>query len=261
MPAFAMDEPTTLRPEAEGCRGRISRTRKRRATTVGPRFAALTRRRHTPRRGAPAIADSKPFRAEERPMKRLTCVSLSALALAFAITSSTGVGLAGANQISAGSIEFSPSVSCSHSNMKREGYGNVDTSTRLDITPTIGYCISNHYEVSGGVMTRHQSTNGNSETALGATAGIQYNFSPHGTVIPFLGLGFGTLFYDGFSLDNTAVLAPMLSGGIRVLVGSSASVNMSLGFQHEDNAEGEPGVSANRLIAGVGVSLFPWPKH
>ncbi|HZE19683.1 MAG TPA: hypothetical protein VE402_06135 [Candidatus Angelobacter sp.] len=160
-----------------------------------------------------------------------------------------------------GTIEFSPSVSYSHWNVKRQGYGNVDTFTKLEITPTIGYCISTHYEVTGGFMTRHESNNGSSETALGATAGLTYNFSPQGGIIPFASLGFGALFYHGFALDNTAVLAPMITGGARVLVGSSASVNASLGFQHEDHAGGEFGVSSNRLVAGVGVSLFPWPAR
>jgi hypothetical protein len=160
-----------------------------------------------------------------------------------------------------GTIEFSPSVSYSHWNMKREGYGNVDTFTKLEITPTLGYCVSNHFEVTGGFMTRHESSNGNSETALGTTAGVIYNFNPQGGFVPFASLGFGALFYDGFHLDNTAVLAPMVNAGVRVLVGSSASVNASLGFQHEANAQGESGLSSNRLVAGVGVSLFPWHAH
>ena len=160
--------------------------------------------------------------------------------------------------VPAGTIEFSPSVSYSHWNMKREGYGNVDTFTKLEITPTIGYCVSDHYEVTGGFMTRHESDNGMSQTALGTTAGLTYNFNPQGGFIPFASVGFGALFYDGFHLDNTAVLAPMINAGVRVLVGSSASVNASLGFQHEANAQGESGLSSNRLVAGVGVSLFPW---
>jgi hypothetical protein len=160
--------------------------------------------------------------------------------------------------VPAGTIEFSPSVTYTHWNMKRQGYGNVDTFTKLEITPTLGYCVSNHYEVTGGFMTRHESQNGTSETALGATAGLTYNFSPQGGFIPFASLGFGALFYDGFSFNNTAVLAPMLTGGMRVLVGSAASVNASLGYQHESNAQGEFGASSNRLVAGVGVSLFPW---
>ncbi len=170
-------------------------------------------------------------------------------------------GTARGNQIATGSVEFAPSVSFSHTNMKREGYGNIDTFTKLEITPTIGYCVSNHYEVTGGFMTRHESSNGVSETALGATAGLTYNFSPQGGFIPYASLGFGALFYDGFSMDDTAVLAPMITGGVRVLVGSTASVNANLGYQHESNAQGEFGVSENRLIAGVGISLFPWQSH
>ncbi len=162
------------------------------------------------------------------------------------------------SQLSTGSIEFSPSVTFTHSNLKREGYGNIDKFTRLEITPTLGYCLSEHYEVTGGVLTRHESTNGVSDTNLGAVAGLTYNFSGQGTLIPYASFGFGALFYDGFSLNDTAVLAPMLSGGVRVLVGSSASINANLGYQHESNAGGEFGVSANRLSAGVGVSLFPW---
>ena len=183
--------------------------------------------------------------------------ALLALVLPAAVWIALPAGAA-ANQLSTGSIEFSPTVSFSHQNFKREGYGNVETTTRLDIAPTIGYCLSNHYEVTAAFLTRHQSANGTSDTALGASAGMLYNFSSQGNVTPFAGVGFGALFYDGFSFDETAVLAPVLTGGIRVLVGSNASVNMSLGYQHESNADGEFQASANRLVAGVGVSIFPW---
>jgi hypothetical protein len=180
--------------------------------------------------------------------------------LALVATAPAAPGRAAASQIATGSIEFAPAVSFSHSNFKREGYGNVDTFTELNVSPTIGYCLSDHYEVTGGMLIRHQSSNGNSDTSLGATAGLAYNFSRQGAIIPFASLGFGALFYDGFSLDQTAVLAPMIAGGVRMLVGSTASVNMSLGYQHESNANGEFNASANRIVAGVGVSLFPWSR-
>jgi len=188
-------------------------------------------------------------------MKIRTALLALVLPAAFVVAIPAHVG---ANQLSTGSIEFSPTVSFSHQNFKREGYGNVETTTRLDIAPTIGYCLSNHYEVTAAFLTRHQSANGQSDTALGASAGLLYNFSSQGNVNPFAGVGFGALFYDGFSFDETAVLAPVLTGGIRVLVGTNASVNMSLGYQHESNADGEFQASANRLVAGVGVSIFPW---
>ncbi len=183
-----------------------------------------------------------------------------ALAMSIAAGAFTPPDRAIANQLSSGSIEFAPAVSFSHSNFKREGYGNVETVTELNVSPTVGYCLSDHYEVTGGLLVRHQSANGNDDTALGASAGLTYNFSRQGGVIPFASLGFGTLFYDGFSLDETAVLVPMITGGVRMLVGSNAAVNMSLGYQHESNANGEFNASANRVIAGVGVSLFPWGK-
>lgn len=188
-------------------------------------------------------------------MKIRTALLALVLPAAFLVAVPAGVA---ANQLSTGSIEFSPTVSFSHQNFKREGYGNVETTTRLDIAPTIGYCLSNHYEVTAAFLTRHQSANGQSDTALGASAGLLYNFSSQGNVTPFAGVGFGALFYDGFSFDETAVLAPVLTGGIRVLVGTNASVNMSLGYQHESNADGEFQASANRLVAGVGISIFPW---
>jgi hypothetical protein len=96
--------------------------------------------------------------------------------------------------------------------------------------------------------------NGATDTALGVLAGATYNFSPQGGLIPFAGLGIGTLFYDGFTFNDTAVLAPSLTGGIRLLVGDAGSVNLSLGYEHETDGS----VSTNRMVAGVGVSLFPW---
>jgi hypothetical protein len=196
--------------------------------------------------------------------------ALTATAALLALVLAPAAALAGAQpnnnhahnpavvQVSAGSVEFSPSVSFTHQNFKREGYGNVERFTQLDVRPTVGFCLTDHYEVTTGFLARHISQNGNSDTALGASAGVIYNFSRKGSVIPFVSLGFGALFYDGFTMDRTAVLAPMVAGGVRVPVGSKATVNMSLGYQHESNADGEFDASANRVLASVGVSVFPW---
>jgi hypothetical protein len=108
--------------------------------------------------------------------------------------------------------------------------------------------------VTGAALVRHTSSNGNSDTGLGAKGGVLYNFAPRGGMIPFAGAGFGVLFNSGFTFDDTAVLFPDLTAGARVLVGSSASVNFSLGYQHESDGH----VKVNRLVSQVGVSLFPW---
>jgi len=159
-----------------------------------------------------------------------------------------------ANQVSAGGVELTPKVSFTHSNMKREGYGNIDNTTQFDFAPTIGFCLSDHYEVTGGAIVRHFQSGGTNNTNVGITTGLIYNFSPKGSLIPYVGAGFGVLFEEGFTFDNTAVLAPDLQVGLRALVGNSASVNMGLGFQHETDGH----VHVNRVGAQMGVSIFPW---
>lgn len=158
------------------------------------------------------------------------------------------------SQVAAGSFEISPTVAYSHENLKREGYGGVDNFSRLDFTPTIGYCISNHYEVTGGLITRYESTNGASATSVGAIAGLTYNFNPSGTMIPFASAGFGTMFNGGFNFSEPAVIAPSLACGVRVLAGDTGSVNLTMGYQRESNGS----MRQNRIVAAAGVSLFPW---
>jgi hypothetical protein len=159
-----------------------------------------------------------------------------------------------ANPVVHGAVELSPAVSFNHENLKRDGYGGVDNFTQLDFTPTIGYCITNHYEVTGGMLIQHQSQNGSSATAVGALAGVTYNFNPSGSLVPFAGLGFGNMFDGGFSFDQPAVILPNLTAGLRVLAGGSSSVNLTLGYQRERNDS----MRQNRILAGVGVSVFPW---
>src|SRR5689334_11551938 len=64
-----------------------------------------------------------------------------------------------------GSVEFTPLVNFTHQNFKREGYGNVDHFTQLNVTPTVGYYVSDHYEVTGGFLVRHESANGTDDTS------------------------------------------------------------------------------------------------
>jgi hypothetical protein len=158
------------------------------------------------------------------------------------------------SQVAQGSFELSPTITYSHENLKREGYGGVENFSRLDFTPTIGYCVSNHYEVTGGFIIRHESVNGSSDTSVGAVAGLTYNFNASGNMIPFASAGFGALFNGGFDFSEPAVLAPTLAAGVRVLAGDTGSINLSLGYQRESNEH----MRQNRIVAGAGVSLFPW---
>jgi hypothetical protein len=182
-----------------------------------------------------------------------------AAAVTLALVGAAGVSHANSEAaapglLAPGAIELTPNVSFNHSSTKREGYGNVDTFTRFDFTPTVGFCLTDRFEATSGVTLRHVRENDNHQTALGFTAGLLYNFPSRGTMIPFAGIGFGAIFNDGFTFNETALIAPSLTGGMRLLVGSTASVNLSLGYQHETDNH----VSTNQLLGSVGVSLFPW---
>ena len=159
-----------------------------------------------------------------------------------------------AQQLVPGAVEISPTVSFSHWNVKREGYGNVDSFTRLDFTPTIGFCLTPHHEVTGGLTIQYEAQNGEGDTRLGALTGYQYNFNARGDLIPYAGIGLGANFGQGFTFDGSSLVAPVLTGGMRLLVGSTGSVNLSLAYVHETDNH----VSQNRMVAAAGVSLFPW---
>jgi hypothetical protein len=184
-------------------------------------------------------------------MKRIAGLMLLA---ALALPASARAAASGHSQVAQGSFEISPTITYSHENLKREGYGGVENFSRLDFTPTLGYCVSNHYEVTGGMIIRHESVNGSSDTSVGAVAGLTYNFNASGNMIPFASVGFGALFNGGFDFSEPAVLAPTLAAGVRVLAGDTGSVNLSLGYQRESNDH----MRQNRIVAGAGVSLFPW---
>ena len=171
-----------------------------------------------------------------------------------AALSALHVHRATAQQLAPGSVELAPRVSFSHWNVKREGYGNVDNFTQFSFSPAMGVCLTQHHEILAGVLVRHEAVNGTGNTRLGALAGYQYNFSPQGGLIPFAGIGFGMNFGEGFTFDQSSLVAPALTAGIRFLVGNAGSVNMSLGYEHETDNH----VSENRMLAQVGVSLFPW---
>jgi len=179
---------------------------------------------------------------------------IAAIGFAPDLLAAPGAARASLNPLPPGMIEITPTVAFNHSSTKREGYGNVDTFTQLDFTPTLGICVTNRWEATTGIAIRHLDQNGMNETGLGFTAGVLYNFPAQGMLVPFVGGGFGALFNDGFTFNNTALIAPSLTGGLRVLVGNSGSVNLSLGYQHETDNQ----VTQNQLLANVGVSLFPW---
>jgi hypothetical protein len=77
--------------------------------------------------------------------------------------------------------------------------------------------------------------------------------------VPFVRGSVGFLLNSGdlYVDDATTVIAPLLEGGLRVMVGRSASVNFVVGYLHRTNAFGVQDQTINSVTLGVGVSVFP----
>ena len=58
------------------------------------------------------------------------------------------------------------------------------------------------------------------------------------------------------SVTDRSVLAPMLRVGFRSMIGEARSLNVSFGFQHEENPKSSLEDSGNMFDVGVGMSMF-----
>lgn len=161
-----------------------------------------------------------------------------------------------------GVIELTPSLGFSHDRFSSGTLGE-STFTLLAANGLLGYCLSPRMELIGGLLVRHQAfsqagVGSVSSTALGLTGGMQYNFESGGRLIPFARSALGVVLNGGDvpGLEPTYI-APSLLAGLRMRVGSSASINYALGYQHQVNARGSRDFSADTYTFEIGVSLFP----
>ena len=174
-----------------------------------------------------------------------------------------GASLAGAATLEKGTVEFIPSLGFNRHSLSFNG-ADLGTLTNFNADGFVGYCITNHFELGGGLLVNYDSfdnpfTGSENSTSIGFTGGAQYNFSSGGQTIPFARAAIGVVTNSGsFSAlgEETTVIAPMLQAGLRLLVGSSASVNCGVGYQHHSNAFGGQDVSSNTFDLEVGLSVF-----
>ena len=175
-------------------------------------------------------------------MRRI--LATCALALGLANAPALGASLPGR-----GALELSPSLAFSYASYFSNSSSNFSVST-LDLDAFVGYFLTDRLELGGSVLLSHVSFSGG-QTTVGATGGLTFNFRS-GNLAPYLRAEFG---YGATPPGETIRLFPVLEGGARVMVGNAASVNFTVGFQHESHPGGS--TSLDRVLVGVGVSIFP----
>ena len=162
-----------------------------------------------------------------------------------------------------GTVEIEGSVSFDHASFSHSGE-KLGTQTLFDGTLGAAYSLTRMFQVGGGLLFSASSFSPeggstSSDHAIGGSVDVTANFKTASGLVPFVRVGVGAM---GFGGDNypdakTSVLAPLVRAGVRVLVADAGSVNLSLSYRHETNADGVDGDDANRFGLAVGISLFP----
>lgn len=193
-------------------------------------------------------------------MRKLGLVASLVLCVA---TMAGGVTPVDAATLEKGTLELTPALSFTRNSFSVSG-SDAGSLTILTASGLLGYCVTDHFEVVGGLLVNYQSIEvpgfgSESATSLGLLGGVQYNFSSGGETIPFVRGALGIVTNSGnlSAGDQTTVIAPSLLAGLRMLVGASASVNFGVGYQHQTNALGVQDLSANTFGLEIGVSIFP----
>lgn len=128
----------------------------------------------------------------------------------------------------------------------------------------IGYCVTDLIEVFGGLVVNYSSLDpagaaSVSQTAVGPEAGLTLNFKTSSIVVPYVTGAVGLVAYSGDVLDDysTGWMVPFLGGGIRVLIGNSASFNFGLAYVHNVHASGAEDLTSDSIQFSLGISAFP----
>jgi hypothetical protein len=188
-------------------------------------------------------------------------MKLAALPLALALGAALLSPAARAASLTKGTLELETSVDLTHSAFTSSP---VNSTTYFSGSVGAAYSVTSLLQVGGAVDLAHfgqesDSLGSFSDNAYGASADLTANFPTPNNLIPFVraGVGFETFSGDTYARTTTSVIAPYVRAGVRVLVGNSASVNLSLTYRHETNADGNKGEGANVVGLSAGLSIFP----
>ncbi|MBN1826043.1 MAG: outer membrane beta-barrel protein [Candidatus Eisenbacteria bacterium] len=180
-----------------------------------------------------------------------------------------------ASSLNGGTVELRARGSFVHHTF--DGGNDVEqTANVASLNCDLGYFLTSMVEVAGGVIYEHSSvewTGPNQETKdtdsrIGLMGQLILNFPSSGAIVPFVGGGAGFLSLDS-KFENTTTgyedegdyekiyILPRVEGGIRVLVGDSASINIAGFYEHRKNDEGIEDADADNMGVSLGITIFP----
>ncbi len=185
------------------------------------------------------------------------------LALALVASCALPPSHAVAAALDKGTVEVEGSVSFDHASFSHSGE-KAGTETHFDGTVGAAYSLTRMFQVGGGLLLSTSSFSdvvgsSFSNHAIGGSVDVTANFKTVSGLVPFVRVGAGALGFggDAYTDAKTSILAPMVRAGVRVLVADAGSINLSVAYRHETNADGVNGDDANRFGLAVGISLFP----
>lgn len=121
-----------------------------------------------------------------------------------------------------------------------------------------GWCQDRHWEIAPSLNVAGYAGDFTELSVNGIVSGIYNVANESESVVPFLqfGLGFGRSRTGGHTAVQSRI-APLAGAGFRTLVGSSASVNVGLFYEHVALSQGRASGTENLVTVQVGVSVFP----
>lgn len=162
-----------------------------------------------------------------------------------------------------GTVELRTDILFDHDSREFEGE-KVVTVTDGEATLRLGYFFTSMIEVAGGVLYGYDKTD--PETAeevkdsyYGVRGDVILNLPTDGPIVPFVAGGVGFVAYGNEDIygDESSLIFPVIAGGIRVLMGNSASLNLTASYRKTSNFGGMKDFDSSTFRIGVGVSAFP----
>jgi len=200
------------------------------------------------------------------------------IALLVAAALLAAVAVAGASSLNGGTVELRARGAFLHQSFE-SGDDFERTTNAFLLNADMGYFLTGMVELVGGVIYERsvaEVTAGDNETKdtdsrIGLLGQLILNFPTSGRMVPFVGGGAGFLDrsseFESITGDystegdyETILILPRVEGGIRVLVGDSASLNIAAFYEHRKNAEGIEDAETDNIGVNLGISIFPVRK-